>query len=78
MKLPTKEAAKLFADGFEKGREAGIAHASKEQTKATKRLAYIRYRAKALARWRRYAIDRLGLGPVLVTEIDKASRKSTT
>lgn len=75
MKLSTKEQARLFAEGFQKGREAGIAHAASASKKALRQLAYVKMRVATLARWRRYAIDRLGVGLQTVGEIDKESKR---
>ena len=78
MKLTTKEQAELFAAGFEKGRKAGIAHARKAYGNQESRISYARKRVATLARWRRYAIDRLGIGPKIVAEIDRDSKRAQT
>lgn len=71
MKLPTKEAAQLFADGYTKGHDEGLNSSAKAIAKLNRRLAYRAHRVQILAQWRRDAIDRLGLGPLLIAEIDK-------
>lgn len=67
-----KQNAELFAKGFMKGRKTGM----KDAKRLIKSAAYARQRIAFLAKWRKYAIDRLGIGPKLVEEIDKSARAS--
>jgi hypothetical protein len=74
-RLSTKEQAKLFADGYQKGYEAGTAQEVNANAKIRRQLAYARKRVAYLATWRRFAIDRFGLGPQNVAEADRAAKK---
>lgn len=67
-----KQKAELFADGFLKGRAAGM----KDARRLVRSSAYARKRVAYLAHWRKYAIDRLGIGTELVEEIDKAAKSA--
>jgi hypothetical protein len=73
--MPTaKENAELFGLAYMRGRKGGL----KEAKRLIRSAAYARKRIAFLARWRKYAIDRLGLGPQLVEEIDKKARAGKT
>jgi hypothetical protein len=73
----TRRQAEAFAKGYEKGRSAGIVHVENVASKKLKRVKYLEQRVARLARWRRFAIDRLLIGRVIVTEIDRDSKANT-
>lgn len=75
-KPTTLELAELFAEAWTKGHEVGAAHGLRLTAKQASRLAYAQKRAVQLARWRKYAIERLGIGGKLVQEIDRESKRS--
>jgi len=73
-----KEQAELFAKGWQKGYETGKAHGEKLEANAERRREYSRNRVAQLAKWRRFAIERLGIGPKVVAEIDRESKRGLT
>jgi len=69
-----RDQAEAFAIAWEKGYAAGAKHGIKIVAKDRGQMAHAKKRAVQLARWRRYAINRLGLGKQLVAEIDREAK----
>ena len=77
MKKPSvREHAELFAEAWQKGYETATAHSARMAAKEASRAAYAKKRVAQLARWRKFAIDRLSIGLKLVAEIDRESKRS--
>lgn len=70
-----KRDAGLFAQGFTKGRESKVHHLEQDAAKKAARMAYLEKRIGTLARWRKLAIDRWSVGPLVVKELDREARR---
>lgn len=64
--------AEIFAEAWMKGRKDGL----RVTERYLRRLRYAQKRVARLARWRRYAIERLAIGPELLKEIDREAKRS--